>query len=137
LTTVDNKPAITLPPYVATDKVLAGTARPGRIKNYTLSKFQNTRDETYQDIHHVVLNSNQRPWHANLPTVPMDVLTVRNRFGMLHPNLEDLFKTLSDHGIHYDRILLVHCRCSAISSLMGLSPSYEAPSTTALIPSTP
>lgn len=137
LTPVDNTPVLALPAYAATDKVLAGTSLPGRIKNYTLSKFQNTRYETYQDIHNVVRNSNQRPWHPSLPTVPMDVLTVRNRFGMSHPNLEDLFKTLSEQGIHYDRILLLHCRCSAISSLMGLSPSYRAPSTAALIPSTP
>lgn len=137
LTNVDNTPAIALPAYAATDKVLAGTSLPGRIKNYTLSKFQNTRYETYQDISRVVVNSNQRPWHASLPTVPMDVLTVRNRFGMLHPNLEDLFKILSEQGIHYDRILLLHCRCSAISALRGLAPSYSAPSTGPLIPSTP
>ncbi len=137
LTTVDNTPAMALPAYAATDKVLAGTSLPGRIKNYTLSKFQGTRNETYQDIHNVVRNSNQRPWHPSLPTVPMDVLTVRNRFGMRHPNLEDLFKTLSEQGIHYDRILLLHCRCSAISASMGLSPSYRATSSAALIPSTP
>lgn len=137
LTTVDKNPAMALPPYAATDKLLAGTSLPGRIKNYTLSKFQSTRHETYQDIYNVVRNSNQRPWHASLPTVPMDVLTVRNRFGMRHPNLEDLFKTLSEQGIHYDRILLLHCRCSAISASMGLSPSYRATSSAALIPSTP
>lgn len=123
-----------LPPYVITDKVLAGTSLSGSIKNYSLMKFQSTRGETYQEISHVVRHSNLSPLNG-LPTTPMDVLTVRNRFGMTHPNLQDLFKSLSKQGIHYDKILLVHCRCAAINSLMGRSPVYIAP--TATMPITP
>jgi hypothetical protein len=54
---------------------------------------------------------------------------------MTHPNLQDLFKSLSKQGIHYDKILLVHCRCAAINALMGRSPVYIAP--TATMPITP
>lgn len=123
-----------LPPYAITDKVLAGTSLPGSIKNYSLMKFQSTRGETYQEISQVVRHSNLSPLNG-LPAAPMDVLTVRNRFGMTHPNLQDLFKSLSEQGIHYDKILLVHCRCAAINSLMGRSPVYIAP--TASMPITP
>jgi hypothetical protein len=52
---------------------------------------------------------------------------------MNSPTLEDLFAQLHRHGIHYDRILLVHCRCSAISSLLGRSPKYTAAQGTAPI----
>lgn len=112
--------------YELTDKLLAGTARPGMIKNYTLSKFQSPYGESYQDISHVVRNSNQSPFRNTLsaPT-PMDVLTVRNRFGMAPPALEQLFNALSEAGIHYDRILLLHCRCSAFKSLLGIAPVYR------------
>lgn len=115
-------------PYELTDKLLAGTARPGMIKNYTLSKFQSPYSESYQDISHVVRNSNQSPFRNTLlsPT-PMDVLTVRNRFGMAPPSLEQLFSALSEAGIHYDRILLLHCRCSAFKSLLGVAPVYRVP----------
>lgn len=123
-----------LPPYAITDKVLAGTSLPGSIKNYSLMKFQSIHGETYQEISHVVRHSNLSPLNG-LPATPMDVLTVRNRFGMTYPNLQDLFKSLSEQGIHYDKILLVHCRCSAINSLMGRSPAYIAP--TASLPITP
>jgi hypothetical protein len=123
-----------LPPYAITDKVLAGTSLPGSIKNYSLTKFQSTRGETYQEISQVVRHSNLSPLNG-LPATPMDVMTVRNRFGMTHPNLQDLFKTLSGQGIHYDKILLVHCRCAAINALMGPSPVYTAP--TASMPTTP
>lgn len=115
-------------PYVLTDKLLAGTSRPGMIKNYTLAKFQSPYGESYQDISHVVRNSNQSPFRNTLsPTSPMDVLTVRNRFGMPPPDLEHLFNALSEAGIHYDRILLLHCRCSAFKSMFGLSPVYRVP----------
>jgi hypothetical protein len=57
----------------------------------------------------------------------MDVLTVRNRFGMTNPTLQDLFNELNRHGIHYDKILLVHCRCSAVNSLLGRVPDFQAP----------
>ena len=123
-----------LPPYAITDKVLAGTSLPGSIKNYSLMKFQSIHGETYQEISHVVRHSNLSPLNG-LPATPMDVLTVRNRFGMTHPNLQDLFKSLSKQGIHYDKILLVHCRCTAINSLMGRSPVYIAP--TVSMPITP
>jgi hypothetical protein len=123
-----------LPPYAITDKVLAGTSLPGSIKNYSLMKFQSTHGETYQEISQVVRHSNLSPLNG-LPATPMDVLTVRNRFGMAHPNLQDLFKSLSEQGIHYDKILLVHCRCAAINSLMGRSPTYIAPA--ASLPITP
>lgn len=137
LTNVDNALASPLPAYAVTDKLLAGTSLRGRIKNYTLSKYQSTTGETYQEISNVVRNSNRPPWHGQLPAVPMDVLSVRSRFGMRSPTLEDLFKTLSAQGIHYDRILLVHCRCSALKSLLGLAPEYTAPSVSVLVPSIP
>ncbi|WP_297846176.1 DUF6543 domain-containing protein [Pseudomonas sp.] len=118
----------TMPPFAITDKLLAGTSLPGRIKNYSVAKFQGASGESYQDICHVVRNSNLSPWRtAQVPAVPMDVLTVRNRFGMASPTLQDVFKTLSEHGIHYDRILLLHCRCSAISAALRRSPVYTAP----------
>jgi|SRR5471030_150406 len=125
-----------LPPYALSDKALAGTALPGRIKNYMLSKFQSTHGETYQQISQVVRNSNLTPL-TGVPVTPMDVLTVRNRFGMTPPTLEHLFKTLSEKGIHYDNILLLHCRCSALSSLMGRSPVYRLPPSNPARPVTP
>ncbi|RMS33972.1 hypothetical protein ALP71_00122 [Pseudomonas coronafaciens pv. garcae] len=63
----------------------------------------------------------------------MDVLTVRNRFGMTPPSLADLFNSLSAQGIHYDRILLVHCRCAAFSALLSRAPVYHAPTAGSVI----
>lgn len=117
----------TAPPLLCTDKMMAGTSIPGRLKNYTLSKFQSLRDETYEDIGHIVRNSNVSPLRGQLPATPMDVLTVRNRFGMTSPTLADLFNTLYAQGIHYDRILLVHCRCAALAARLGRVPVYLAP----------
>ncbi|MDB6050478.1 MAG: hypothetical protein JWR17_3224 [Pseudomonas sp.] len=118
----------TMPPFAVTDTLLAGTSLAGRIKNYSVAKFQGASGESYKDICHVVSNSNLSPWRvAQIPPVPMDVLTVRSRFGMMAPTLQDVFKTLSEHGIHYDRILLLHCRCAAISAALRLSPVYTAP----------
>ncbi len=117
-----------LAPQVITDKLMAGTALPGSLKNYTLSKFQTAADESYQDIANVVRNSNASPLRGWLPPTPMDVLSIRNRFGMTPPSLADLFDTLSAQGIHYDRILLVHCRCAAISSMLRRAPVYHAAS---------
>ncbi|MGV8917321.1 MAG: putative adhesin [Pseudomonas sp.] len=113
-------------PYVMTDKLLAGTSQPGMIKNYSLSKYQTPQYESYDTIGHAVSNSNQSPFHGHLPSAPMDVLTVRNRFGMIDPTLDDLFTTLSRQGIHYEKILLVHCRCSAIDAAMQRAPVYRA-----------
>lgn len=114
-------------PYELTEKLLAGTARQGMIKNYSLAKFQTPHGETYRDISHIVRNSNQSPFMSTLPPSPMDVLTIRNRFGMPTPTLERLFDALFETGIHYDRILLVHCRCSAFKSLLGMAPVHQAP----------
>ncbi|OUM09228.1 hypothetical protein BW686_00605 [Pseudomonas syringae] len=116
-----------LEPLLITDKLMAGTSLPGRLKNYNLSKFQTTRDEPYDEIARVVRNSNASPLRGWLPPTPMDVLTVRKRFGMTPPSLADLFKSLSAQGIHYDRILLVHCRCAAISAVLRRAPVYHAP----------
>ncbi|MCD5995174.1 hypothetical protein KDX38_16165 [Pseudomonas sp. CDFA 602] len=128
---------LTLAPLVITDMVMAGTSLTGRLKNYTLSKFQTLRDETYDDIAHIVRNSNSSPLSGQLPAIPMDVLTVRNRFGSASPTLADLFNKLSAQGIHYDRILLVHCRCAALASLMGRSPVYRAPTVRPVIAKIP
>jgi hypothetical protein len=125
-----------LPPLVATDKLMAGTSLPGRLRNYTLSKFQTVRDESYEDIGHIVRNSNVSPFRGQLPATPMDVLTVRNRFGMPSPTLADLFNTLYALGIHYDRILLVHCRCAAVAAVLGRAPVYRAPLMKPLIANT-
>ena len=114
------------PPYELTERLLAGTARPGMIKNYSLAKFQTPLGESYRDISHIVRNSHQSSFMSTLPASPMDVLTVRNRFGMSPPTLEKLFAALFESGIHYDRILLVHCRCSAFKSLLGLAPVHGA-----------
>lgn len=116
-----------IPAYILSDKLLAGASRPGLIKNYSLSKFQSPVDESYQDISRIVRNSNRTPSMSTLPAAPMDVLTIRNRFGTPHPTLEELFNALSETGIHYEKILLVHCRCSAFKSLLGRSPIYRAP----------
>lgn len=112
--------------YEMTDKLMAGTTQPGMVRNYSLSKFQTAQNESYRDISHIVRNSNQSPFMGLLPTSPMDVLTVRNRFAMQHPTLEQLFRALSDAGIHYDRIVLLHCRCSAFKSLIGKAPIHKA-----------
>jgi hypothetical protein len=112
---------------LARDTMTAGTTLQGHIKNYTLAKFQSERYESYRDISQIVRNSHQPPLPGPLAPAPMDVLTVRNRFGVANPTLQDLFGELHRHGIHYDRILLVHCRCPAIGSLLGRSPSFVAP----------
>ncbi|WP_024671900.1 dermonecrotic toxin domain-containing protein [Pseudomonas syringae] len=122
-----------LEPLQITDKLIAGTSLPGRLKNYSLSKFQTTTDETYNEIARVVSHSRASPLRGWLPPTPMDVLTVRNRFGMLPPSLADLFESLSVQGIHYDRILLVHCRCAAISALLSRAPVYHAPTAGSVI----
>ena len=114
-------------PYELTERLLAGTARQGMIKNYSLAKFQTPHGESYRDISHIVRNSNQSPFMSTLPPSPMDVLTIRNRFGMPTPTLERLFDALFETGIHYDRILLVHCRCSALKSLLGMAPVHQVP----------
>lgn len=116
-----------LPSLVRTDKMMAGTSLPGRLKNYTLSKYQSVRHESYEDIAHIVRNSNASPLRGQLPATPMDVLTVRNRFGVPSPTLADLFDTIYAQGIHYDKILLVHCRCAAIAARLGRAPIYQAP----------
>ncbi|KPY80895.1 hypothetical protein ALO97_05290 [Pseudomonas syringae pv. tagetis] len=116
-----------LEPLLMTDKVISGTSLPGRLKNYSLSKFQTPSGESYDDIARVVGNSNGSPLKGWLPPKPMDVLTVRSRFGMTPPSLNDLFNSLSAQGIHYDRILLLHCRCAAISALLRRAPVYHAP----------
>ncbi|RMV81091.1 hypothetical protein ALP03_02223 [Pseudomonas amygdali pv. tabaci] len=116
-------------PLLMTDKIIAGTSLPGRLKNYSLSKFQTTSYETYDDIARVVGDSNASPLKGWLPPTPMDVLTVRNRFGKTPPSLSDLFNSLSTQGIHYDRVLLVHCRCAAISALLRRTPVYHPPAT--------
>jgi hypothetical protein len=113
--------------YTLTHKLLAGTSQAGKIKNYKLSKFQSPDDESYQYISHVVRDSNLSPLSGQLLRTPMDVLTVRKRFGMADPTLEELFKGLFDHGIHYDKILLLHCRCSAFQSTIGTAHVYPAP----------
>ena len=115
-----------LPPLTNTNKIIAGTSLPGRFKNYTLSKYQNTRGETYEEIGHVVRHSHASPYRGQLPATPMDVLTVRNRFGMRSPTLADLFDNLYSRGIHYDKILLVHCRCSAIAAVLQRAPIHPA-----------
>ncbi|WP_122419998.1 dermonecrotic toxin domain-containing protein [Pseudomonas viridiflava] len=116
-----------LAPLTITDKLMAGTSLPGRFKNYTLSKFQTLHNEPYGDIANIVRNANASPLLGHLPTTPMDVLTVRNRFGMPSPTLSNLFDTLSTQGIHYDKILLVHCRCAAIAAVLQRAPVYKAP----------
>jgi hypothetical protein len=113
-------------------KLMAGTSLPGQIKNYKLMKFQSDAYESYKDISAVVGNSQHSPW-PTLPATPMDVLTVRNRFGVPSPSLQDLFGELQRLGIHYDRILLVHCRCSAIKALLGRAPDFDAPGGTLVI----
>ncbi len=120
-------PASSLPPLAITDKLIAGTTLPGRLKNYTLSKFQSEGGESYQEIVHAVRNSNARALGSPLPAMPMDVLSVRNRFGSTAPTLEDLFNNLAAQGIHYDRILLLHCRCEAINASLRRIPDWTAP----------
>ncbi|MCF7534413.1 dermonecrotic toxin domain-containing protein [Pseudomonas petrae] len=115
------------PGFLVRDTLMAGTTLPGRIKNYTLAKFQSEHYESYRDISQIVRNSHQPPLPSPLPATPMDVLTVRNRFGMTNPTLQDLFGELHRQGIHYDNILLVHCRCPAVGSMLGRSPSFVAP----------
>ncbi|MCQ9422521.1 hypothetical protein NRB16_03130 [Pseudomonas sp. LJDD11] len=116
-----------LPPLVATDKLLAGTSLPGRLKNYTLAKYQSAGAESYDDVGRTVRNSNSGFFSGQLPPTPMDVLTVRNRFGRLPATLDELFGNLFQQGIHYDRILLVHCRCAALQGLIGQAPVYTVP----------
>ncbi|MEQ7921346.1 DUF6543 domain-containing protein [Xanthomonas sp. WHRI 1810A] len=116
-----------LPAWQLTHKALAGTSQLGKVKNYTLGKFQSERYESYRDISNVVRYSNASPFYGQLMSTPMDVLTVRNRFGTRNPSLETLFGALARQGIHYDHILLLHCRCSAVSSALGRAPAFKAP----------
>ncbi|WP_295473764.1 DUF6543 domain-containing protein [uncultured Pseudomonas sp.] len=136
-TTAGNTPLATLPPLVMTDRLMAGTSKLGRLKNYTLSKYQGSGSETYVDVSHSVRNSHAGTFPGQPAATPMDVLTVRNRFGTRPPNLEELFDTLADQGIHYDRILLVHCRCAAIDALLKRAPVYSVPIQPTDMPITP
>ncbi|VHO03123.1 DUF6543 domain-containing protein [Candidatus Rhabdochlamydia sp. T3358] len=108
-------------------KMLAGTKAPGHIRNYSLSKYQTfeTGGESYLDIAQII-NSSRHPF-PNIYGIgfnPVDVLTIRNRRGRPHPNLEDVFKSLQSHGIHYDRITLEFCR-SKMSLLSKTQPSLN------------
>ncbi|RMS09598.1 hypothetical protein ALP71_04810, partial [Pseudomonas coronafaciens pv. garcae] len=67
-------PHTSLEPLFITDKLIAGTSLPGRLKNYSLSKFQSATDETYDEIARVVGNSRVSPLQGWLPPTPMDVL---------------------------------------------------------------
>lgn len=130
-----NVPA--LPPLIATDKILAGTALPGRLKNYTIAKYQGAGTESYADVSRLVRDSNSGLFSGQLPPTPMDVLTVRNRFGSLPATLDELFGNLFRQGIHYDRILLVHCRCAALQGLLDQAPVYTVPARLPVRPISP
>jgi hypothetical protein len=88
LNTTQPVPGPSTPPFsswLEADTLMAGTSLPGRIKNYTLAKFQSEHYESYRYIGHIVRNTQQSPLAGQLPATPMDVLTVRNRFGMTNP----------------------------------------------------
>ena len=111
-------------------KALAGINVQGHIKNYTLTKYQKfgSGKESYLDVVQLVNRSrNTLPIVEEIGLEPIDVLTVRNRIGKLPPNLEDLFKSLQSHGIHYDRITLAFCRSNAILSGFSSVPQYTPP----------
>lgn len=130
-----NLPA--LPPLTATDKLLAGTVLRGRLKNYTIAKYQGAGTESYADVSRLVRDSNSGLFSGQLPPTPMDVLTVRNRFGSLPATLDELFGNLFQKGIHYDRILLVHCRCAALQGLLDRAPVYTVPARLPVRPISP
>ncbi|MGB7127821.1 MAG: putative adhesin, partial [Candidatus Rhabdochlamydia sp.] len=108
-------------------KILAGTDVPGHIKNYSLSKYQKFGfgEESYLDIVQIVNRSrNTLPLIHEVGLKPVDVLTIRNRGGIFSPNLKDVFTSLQNYGIHYDRITLDFCRSNAFLSMIHLAPSY-------------
>ncbi|MGL5626521.1 MAG: dermonecrotic toxin domain-containing protein [Candidatus Rhabdochlamydia sp.] len=105
-------------------KLLAGTDKPGYIRNYTLSKYQKfgVGEESYLDIAQTIHHS--RHPYPNIYKIgfqPVDILTIRNRRGKILPTLADVFKSLKSNDIHYDRITLEFCR-----SKMPLSASTPA-----------
>ncbi|MGL5262968.1 MAG: putative adhesin [Candidatus Rhabdochlamydia sp.] len=86
--------------------MLAGTNVPGHIRNYTLSKYQKfgIGGESYLDIMQIVNRSrNMLPIVDDIGLKPVDILTIRNRFGRFDPNLEDVFKSLQNHEIQYKK----------------------------------
>ncbi|VHO03144.1 hypothetical protein RHT_00759 [Candidatus Rhabdochlamydia sp. T3358] len=111
-------------------KYLAGTDVPGHIRNYSLSKYQTFEvgGESYLDIAQLVGRSRHPfPHIYGIGLDPVDVLTVRNRRGMIPPNLEDVFKSLQNNGIHYERITLEFCRANIFLSMSKTKtpPSYR------------
>lgn len=98
-------------------KLLAGTNVPGHIKNYSLAKYQKfaAGREDYLGIAKIVSHSRHPfPIVDEIGLQPVDILTIRNRRGMFHPNLKDVFQSLENHGIHYDRITLEFCRSNML-----------------------
>jgi hypothetical protein len=99
----------TLPNPIAIDhKVLAGTHIPGHIRNYNLKKFQFPGKESYRVIANVVTESRMSTQS------PVDILTVRNRYGLLNPDIEDLFQAMRTFKIHYNKITLLFCRSNQL-----------------------
>ena len=90
-------------------KVLSGTHIPGHIRNYNLAKFQHFAGESYEIIADTVTASRLKTSQDFV-----DILTVRNRYGSLNPDLEDLFEQMRIHNIHYDRITLMFCRSNQL-----------------------
>ncbi|VHO03852.1 DUF6543 domain-containing protein [Candidatus Rhabdochlamydia sp. T3358] len=117
-------------PKKANIKALAGTNVQGHIKNYTLTKYQKfgPGKESYLDVVQLVNRSrNTLPIIEEIGLEPIDVLTIRNRIGKIPPNLDDLFKSLQNHGIHYNRITLAFCRSNTILSGLNSAPKYTPP----------
>ncbi|MEK7340338.1 MAG: DUF6543 domain-containing protein, partial [Verrucomicrobiota bacterium] len=114
-------------PQITNIKILAGTDVPGHIKNYSLTKYQKfgAAQENYLDIVQII-NHSRHPF-LNIYEMgfkPVDVLTIRNRGGMLPPNLKDVFTSLKNHGIHYDKITLEFCRSNIFLSTIKRAPIY-------------
>ncbi len=122
-----HSPNVHIHPRQTDVKLLAGTNVPGHIRNYTLHKYQKfgAGQESYLDIVQIVHHSRHPfPSIYKIGFKPVDVLTVRNRGGMLPPTLKDVFESLQSRGIHYDRITLEFCRANQKKSLIrGYKPA--------------
>lgn len=91
---------------------LSGSARVGKVKNYTLTKFGEDGVEAIldaMDVNRMLCNAGE--------AVECDFLTVRNRQYLTallsDVTLADVFHELKAHGRHYDVIVCSFCRASS------------------------
>lgn len=113
--------------HIQTDKLITGTSRAGRFRNYTLCKFEGDAKDDYKEIRSF-LEFNRLGMSVGSSSGylmrTMDVLSVRHRPLRMDPTLKDAISALIKNGIYYDRIILSFCR-SSMSPFADFKEDYQ------------